>query len=493
MTYTAITIGPIYDTISLTSSPAGLWAASYIFSHISRRLCELIVSEKLAVTEEDILSPYFSGENQTIDGIGRYPDRIVFKPADEQKVLERVQKLFDQIAGEIAGAVDEKSVDWFKQYLQMHAICFNSNETPILDCSQYLDAIEQEKTYPTGVKANPLNNMFESTDKNAQIRERIRDKFCDRKWPFKSGQYTDGNGNERMPDMDDITGRRTETARPRKKINSYYAIVQSDGDKFGAYIKGCKERCESERDFSKKCLNCCSTAANLVQEYGGVTIYAGGDDLLFLAPLTAKIMQKDGTIIDGDRNIFDLLVDLRSAFNKEFGKGNGAPTISFGVAIRYYKYPLYEAFDEAYKMLFDQAKCNRNAAAISMQKHSGKALEFVLEKFKNTSLTKHLQALIRQQTDGEVLSSIREKLWKFEPVFSQALSLGSAALENVFNNIFDSDLHKKYQADLDSVRELLIVLQDENKEDKNREKLQRLDSLLRFVKFWGEEGDEGDA
>ena len=40
--------------------------------------------------------------------------------------------------------------------------------------------------------------------------------------------------------------------------------------------------------FSKSCMEYTSNAAGLVKEYGGVTIYAGGDDLLFLAPIVSE-------------------------------------------------------------------------------------------------------------------------------------------------------------------------------------------------------------
>ena len=132
-TYAAITIGPIYDAITMTSTPAGLWAASYLFSHISRRLCELIDCEGLISAKEDIIMPYFSADEQKIDGIGRYPDRIIFKPKDEETVLDNLEDVFSKIAKEIASVFDGEHEDWFKQYLQLHALCFQSESNAILD------------------------------------------------------------------------------------------------------------------------------------------------------------------------------------------------------------------------------------------------------------------------------------------------------------------------------------------------------------------------
>jgi CRISPR-associated protein Cmr2 len=496
VTYTAVTIGPIYDAISLTSSPAGLWAASYLFSHISRRLCELIVERKLADDEKDILSPYFSASEKTIDGIGRYHDRIVFKPANEQNVLDEVNGLFDQVAEEVAEAFDGNPAQWFRQYLQLHAVCFPVAEdgNPILECTQYLDAIELEMTFPIGVGANPLENLLDSdkNERNIQIRNQIRGSFSDGKWPFPL--YRNENGDERMPDMEDITGRRKETEAiekakkdgspipKRRKIKSYYAIVRSDGDRIGEYIKDCKMRGESEREFSKKCLDYCSASADLVKAYGGVPIFAGGDDLLFIAPLTGTVGEKDGTILE-------LLAALRRIFDDSFRSKEGDPTISFGAAIRYFKYPLYEAFDETYKTLFHKAKKNRNAAAISMQKHSGQDIEFVLEDFKNSKITEKLQRLMARHIDEDVLKSIRDKLWEFQPLFINAVDIGAAAIKNVFDNTFDSEEHGAKHGDIDAARELLETIEAEG----GKLRLEMLDSLLRFAKFWGEKGDDGDA
>ena len=56
--YIGITIGPIFETMSLTSSPVALWAASYMFSLLSRSLCEVLTEyPEYNVAEEDIFRP----------------------------------------------------------------------------------------------------------------------------------------------------------------------------------------------------------------------------------------------------------------------------------------------------------------------------------------------------------------------------------------------------------------------------------------------------
>ena len=160
-----------------------------------------------------------------------------------------------------------------------------------------------------------------------------------------------------------------------------------------------------------------------------------------------------------------------------------------GLAIQYYKYPLYEAFHEAYDMLFHRAKNNRNAAAISLQKHSGQAVTFVLEDFKQTNLTGKLQGLISKHLSDDMLQSIQSKIWEFKPLFHHALSIGGNTLKNGFDNTFDSTNHSVARSDIDLVRELLEALTVTNGADR----LKELDNLLRFARFWGERGDDEDV
>ena len=49
----------------------------------------------------------------------------------------------------------------------------------------------------------------------------------------------------------------------------------------------------------------------VINEFGGVTIFAGGDDLLFFAPIVNK-----------DKNIFDLINTLSNVFENIFKKYN---------------------------------------------------------------------------------------------------------------------------------------------------------------------------
>jgi len=506
-TYIGITIGPIYNTIRLSSTPAAMWLSSYMFSHISYRICEKIADK---LSKDALISPNYDCENvaKLKNGIGLFHDRIIFETTDQAHDMELIKTIFTDVKYEIAQLFGSQYKDWFAQYLQFHAVAFEAEDgTPILESAQFLDAIECEKTFPVITEKNPFLTVFEADNKNKLIHDKAKEAFKLEEWPFIPSE----NGS--MADMKEIVGKVKESKRngPKaRKAYSYYAVVQSDGDSFGEYIKK-KEKDGKSKCFSKQCLNFCSTASDLIQNYGGVTIYAGGDDLLFLAPL----WENPNSPTQSGKNLINLLIDLKTAFQKEFAEGKDAPpTISFGVAIRFYKYPLYEAFDEAYDMLSHHAKSGeKNSIALSLQKHSGQTVQFVMENFskkcgpecdiecgKEASIVPaKLSEMITAKTNGDFLKSVSTKIWQFQSLFELALSKKSSSiLQNIFDNTFDSDIHKKYKSELDETKELLTDLTEKKshvreigkKHCKKSDPLYSLDALLRFVKFFTETVDE---
>ena len=78
--YIAVTIGPIFDTINLASSPSALWAASYLFSMLSKNICQTLTEN--GINKEEIISPYYDPDDELLnknDGVGLFHDRIIFR------------------------------------------------------------------------------------------------------------------------------------------------------------------------------------------------------------------------------------------------------------------------------------------------------------------------------------------------------------------------------------------------------------------------------
>jgi CRISPR-associated protein Cmr2 len=518
-----ITVGPISDTLMLTSSPAGLWGASYLMSEVSRMLC-ILLREEIKLT---LVSPYYDEADPVLQerrGIGLFPDHLIFEmgEADFEEILPVIEKVKNRAADLLCP--EGKSADqvvraFVHDYLQIHVVAFESGGNAILDSAHLLDAIELERSFPCVEKENPILSCLDVPRKldgdtthgrNAAIKSSnlVRKTVQEGCWQLLKKDGTIRN-------TQDIAGNdipfQDRAKEQRFKKYSYYAIVQTDGDNMSKTI----ERCGNDgiRGFSKRCLMYASAGAEAVREYGGVTIYAGGDDLLFIAP----VENEQG------KNLFDLLQTIREKFEAQFLAGEEAPTLSFGIAICYYKYPLYEAFGLALQMLFGKAKKTegKNALALTLQKHSGKSVELLFPGINHNACWSELKELIKslQAKDAQekLLNSAVTHLRQFEVLFANAARLWEAGwedavIDNVFKNVFDVEVHDRIDMSgyLTRVRKL-FKLADQCVTEKmeapseldaeTRKVLPRLramDGMLRLVKFFFEKGQEeyetvGDA
>ncbi|MDR3088462.1 MAG: type III-B CRISPR-associated protein Cas10/Cmr2 [Desulfobulbaceae bacterium] len=526
--YIGITIGPIHDTLSLSASPAALWAGSFLFSYLSRMLCEKI-SQKTG-NEADIVSPYFDSQDQGLnmkDGVGRFHDRIIVRA--ERITIKEIPEIIAETKKELADILSQniqKSFDgknsknrcptapeignWLAAYLQVRAVAYEVKENIILDGSVFLDAIECERIFSPLETRNYLLDLFEygkddqeRENRNKAVKDLARDGFKvdPNKWQLLDPSDADKN-KASILELEEIAGKKWYREKlPDKKKFLYYAVIQSDGDNMSELIKKCGTDSDKLRHYSQKLLKFSRAAAAATDRYGGVTIYAGGDDLLCLAPVENQ---------EGE-TVLNLLEDIRRIFASEdfFGENADSPTLSFGVAIRYYKHPLYEAFADAGRLLVDQAKekGGKNAAAISLRKHSGRDAEFVLKKFSNNPCLALIQQLITGHCADEYLNSVLFHMHDFQALFRQALADAknqnnpdAPMLKNVFANIFDHEIHEEggTPAQLDAVRRLYfhsknnVLPLDSRRIAVNQAERDEaaLDAVLRLARFFNEEGQE---
>ena len=193
------------------------------------------------------------------------------------------------------------------------------------------------------------------------------------------------------------------------------------------------EQSDRINSFSKACLDYAGEAAKLVGKYGGMTIYAGGDDLLFIAPV---------------HSIFSLCSELDEMFKKTLKKGleevnlpdNGINvSLSFGVAVQYVKYPLYEALERARVQLYKaKESCGKrsngsgisggNRLGIELVKHSGKTVQLMIENEK-LDVIDHL-INYRATTNDQALESVLYSLQDTEIIFKL---LFEKTAQNKFN------------------------------------------------------------
>ena len=143
--YIAVTIGPIFDTINLASSPSALWAASYLFSMLSKNICQTLTEN--GVAKEEIISPYYDPDDELLnnnDGVGLFHDRIIFRA--ESFPIDQFNKIKDEAIDKTLGLFQFKSddADYFKKYFLVSAVAFESDD-PIPDSAKALDCLELAK------------------------------------------------------------------------------------------------------------------------------------------------------------------------------------------------------------------------------------------------------------------------------------------------------------------------------------------------------------
>ncbi len=523
--YIGITLGPIYDTLTSVRKPASLWGASYMFSMFARKLCEYLSQKEI----DSFVTPYFEPHNiqimaQKYPGIGLFHDRIVFqaKPGDLAKVKAAIEHLkldisqalnYDlnldenQHIQQMQGNGDDFYQDichFVQDYLQFYAVELEvpAKENPILFLSPYLDALELEKSFLQQERSNYFLSLLEN--------DNIKQSFLIRDCGGLTNLSIAVPGEGRLKQIEEIALGNLMTATMKK--HCYYAIIQADGDNMGKILSALKEDKEIVA-FSKTCFAYASEASSLIHNFGAITLYAGGDDLLILSSLENK----------NQKTIFDLLTNIEVVFQRHFKKYEEyKPSISFGVSINYAKFPLYESFQRASQLLFGIAKQtkHKNATAVQIQKHAGTNFGFVLEQTAHNQTYKTFKEIlglygkIAENHTEQFLQSIMLKLEQFKPLFVHAIEEYMARLpehieenqktilHHVFDNMFDHPIHQTNQKFIKAVVQLMeevichkdIRVCNQNMSNQNPDKaenvIQCMISLLRTLKFFAEKGLE---
>ncbi|MBD3186557.1 type III-B CRISPR-associated protein Cas10/Cmr2 [Candidatus Bathyarchaeota archaeon] len=168
---------------------------------------------------------------------------------------------------------------------------------------------------------------------------------------------------------------------------SYYAVILGDGDRMGKIISSI-ETPTDHRAFSLKLAEFTDKAKQIVNKNDGVVIYAGGDDVLALAPV---------------HNAIEITKLLSQQFSNDLSgfKGNGEMTFSAGIVIAHVLEPLNVVLDWARKAERDAKEPDRNGLAIHLYSRSGSPLqckfkwtEFLLDGTKGDIIS-HLVHLIK--------------------------------------------------------------------------------------------------
>lgn len=452
MKYVGITIGPIFKTIGEAISPAGLWFGSYFFSTVTKKLCEKLVE----IPEVKIFSPFYSSnsnQNPQEDGIGRYHDRILFLDNDSTLTSEGLETIISKVKEEMTekfGKFNTKEIrDFVDNYLRIDFVILDEktmngiiekrekegedgNNIAII-LNDALDALELMAAGKGRTDKNLFAPFFAGKKDNRNVYIKGSKLFTATKLSSQLViKPSDSDSNSDLKSIEDIAiSRKKEedfsTETPSDEAASlrseYYAVVNSDGDKVGTLLRAlCKdveisEQSDRINSFSKACLKYAGEAAELVGKYGGMTIYAGGDDLLFIAPVHSLFVLC--------QKLNELFIDTLSKSIKEL-KEEVKISLSFGIAIQYVKYPLYEALERARVQLYKaKESCGKrpngseisggNRLGIELVKHSGKTVQLMIENEKLDVIDGLIK--YRATTNDQALESVLYNLQDTEIIF----------------------------------------------------------------------------
>jgi len=169
---------------------------------------------------------------------------------------------------------------------------------------------------------------------------------------------------------DDRQGRE-ELRRCLKKIYEqiggpppiYYALLLADGDRLGDLVRGLGGQAVGAA------LSCfTSKVQRVVREHGGVTIYAGGDDVLAMLPVDGALGCARALATTYAESFEGLLADAETA-----------PTLSAAVSLAHMRLPMRAALDTARTLLDDVAKAEngRDSIAVAVLKRGGVTSQWV--------------------------------------------------------------------------------------------------------------------
>lgn len=508
----SLTIGPIYKTIQRASKTRELWSASFVLSEFMRIILEKLTSAGF----NQVLSPDVTHltSRQKNRGAGVWNDNCTVEiatgqvaelkeklPALLQEAKRDLTELFLQKLPPRYNGLDHTELkNIISQHFHVHAALLPSppSDGRILHAlSELTAAAEMQRRfsprhddflskllfrgetvrhlYGKGFDENDDIFTFYTTPKG--IRRRLPSlielavrEFRSDTVAYKEVEEVINNRLQNLSDDEDDLETDDESTKiiqrlkgsgRFKKRHKYVALVSADGDGIGSKIQSLSDRDEITT-FSKELMAFATRAVELVADFGAVPIYAGGDDLLFVAPLQNQ----------AGRSLFDLLADLHCKFSEQEKIREAGGTLSFGVSVFYYKYPLGEALENSRGLLKYLAKklvshpqngaaeIKKNALALRIHLHGGQSFGTVLHQTgmtwdKWTSLLRSASA-----ADTAFITGVIHTLEQLEFLLEYACenNLTEHFFDHHFNEAKGSESAWKF---IETVRKLAVAIYQE--------------------------------
>lgn len=480
--YIGITLGPIDRIAEYSKSTRSIWASSYIFSFLAKKIVEELKRE--GIEYENFLKPVIPDDMLKSSPIGRFPDQYVFEVnKDSRLTAQEVYKIAGGILDEIACDIkkdDEDVKKIIKQVIKVYVVEKTYKTQPdsvVEDFQTMFDAMECRDAYIMEGYENKFAEFFDRTDtillKEAKPKEYKKGENKDYRMFTSilecSAQISLDYANECEKDVSKLN-----KLNPYQK---YIAFVAADGDHFGKTISCDSANSGLLSDFNTK-LN------EEVQNYGGQVIFQGGDDVLFFAPIFSPQISQD---------IFSLINDIDVQFHnmvlgeiQDKSHFKNMPSFSYGVAIAYYKHPMAETRARALQLLHDCKKddSTRNSVKWEVIKHSGQTYGGMIKKNAPGTETEQLKQMLNiiknstSDVDNNFLHSITHWLIKHEAILTHILQQNDKEnlLNNYFDNSFDEPVHGEKENFISAIKSYLLI-------EGLTKPHEKLHALLRYVEL----------
>ena len=538
--YAGFTIGPIHDVMRHSKKTRELWFGSYLFSWYMEKLTAELIAVDNGIT---FLTPYVKQSYEPNCSLGgkfhdRFAAQSLLSPEEfHQNIKEanrQTLKYFSNLISDLkeqeekkAGhsSLDAETVhDILKGYIQTRFFTIDAEKikqeikqtgehgkkTVVGVVDEYLNAMEDNFIFTPGKSANTCSRCKtlpgiikvkeKENDEDKQLilcplcfvklrahhikkllQERLQNHLTDGgelSYPatneiaardiFKKEDVKKNLGDKKPEDISYEELAQIFKA-PIKPVYKYFAIVQADGDNLGRLAAGMDDVTE----LSKRLFSFTDDAEEAIAEYGGVPIYLGGDDVLAFLP-----------VFYGKSSILDFIEIISEYYEADVDNNAGSTTISFGLNLVYYKFPLAAALDKATSLLFNTAKKEKNSLAVSLTKHSGSETSF------NIKLDDLVFALIRDMVNDllnkkiKIPRGITYNLARSKTLLAQLPD--KKRLTAFFQNNFNEGRHKKeFKKGLEKVEDLFAeYLFGSTKTCRTKkESVAEALNILKFIRF----------
>ncbi len=301
-------------------------------------------------------------------------DKFDIREGERLCAIALIKRLFPRVSEQAVGwkidannwpsTVYMAAVPWLKRLIQNDDVDKKDIENFANKVKEYAPgAMRPGIADQVGFKEK--DSIFLNLDGNFYFKNALKD--C-RASPLKN---TPQNMSVGEKEAEEVGKQRQELLDLLQKIQEksqpapFYAIVKMDGDQLGKLKRKLKEGKPSEADknISDALAEFTAQVSKIVKEHNGVTIYAGGDDVLAMLAIDKAI-----------ECAYALSKKYRELFKGVLGENDIEGTISAGLVFAHYRVPIRSVLEEATYLLDEVAKQEngRSSIAVSVLKNSGK-------------------------------------------------------------------------------------------------------------------------